>query len=59
MKIDVPIRAITIKDENSGEERTIKTLRSVDEIADELEEDEKDIVRYKVQVKVWEALGRS
>lgn len=57
MKVEIEIHALTIKDENTGEFRTIKTLRSVDEIAGYIEESEKDEITSKLETKVIEALN--
>lgn len=57
MKITVKIRAITVKDENSGEEFTVQTLRSAKDITDFIEETEKDEISYKVRTAVDEALS--
>ncbi len=59
MKVDIPVHTMTIKDENSGEQRTITTLRTVIEIAGMLEEMEKEIIDDKVREKVVEALAQS
>ena len=59
MKVDIPVHAITIKDENSGEQKTITTLRTATEIAEMVEEMEKEIIDDKVREKVAEALAGS
>ena len=59
MKIDIPVHTVTIKDEVSGEHRTITTLRTVTEIADMLDEMEREIIDDKVREKVAEALAQS
>jgi hypothetical protein len=59
MKIDIPVHTVTIKDENSGEQKTITTLRSATEIAEMVEEMEKEIIDDKVTDKVAEALAES
>jgi len=57
VKVEVPVHAITIKDENTGKSRTVKTLRSVDEIADYVLEEEKDILTDKLEKVAIKALG--
>ena len=59
MKVDIPVHAITIKDENSGEHKTITTLRTVAEIAGVVEETEKELIDDKVREMVAEALGQA
>lgn len=58
MKVDVPVRAITIKDENTGESITIKTLRSAKEIGEMIQEIEKEIIADRVEAKVNEELAK-
>ena len=59
MKIDIPIHTVTIKDENSGEQKTITILRTATEIAQMVEEMEKEIIDDKVTEKVVEALAQA
>jgi len=55
MEVKVKLRAITIKDENAGEEYTVKTLRTAQEIAEYVQESEKDAILDKLQEAVCEA----
>ena len=59
MKVDVPVHTLTIKDENSGEQKTITTLRTAPEIAEMVEEMEKEMIDDKVREIVAEALAQS
>ena len=59
MKIDIPVCTVTIKDENSGQQKTITTLRTATEIAEMVEEMEREIIDDKVREKVAEALAGS
>lgn len=45
---DIPDNAITIRDENTGEEITISTVRTVREIADYLKKSEKISITKKI-----------
>ena len=45
---DIPDNAITIRDENTGEEITISTVRTVGEIAGYLKESEKTSITKKI-----------
>jgi hypothetical protein len=51
-EIKVCLKSITIKDENSGEEYTIKTIRNAKDIADYLEETEKDFIRDEIEKEI-------
>ena len=55
MEVKVKLRVITIKDENAGEEYTVKTLRTAQEIAEYVQESEKDAILDKLQEAVCEA----
>jgi hypothetical protein len=55
-EVKVKIHAITIKDENSGEERTIRTVRNLDDVAEYLYETERDAVRSAVEMAVHDTL---
>jgi hypothetical protein len=59
MKVDIPVHAISITDENSGEHKTITTVRTVAEIAGDIEETERELVEDKAREKVEEALAQS
>jgi hypothetical protein len=59
MKMDIPVHTVTIKDENSGEQKTIATLRTATELAEMVEEMEKEIIDDKVKETVAEALAQS
>jgi len=59
MEIYIPVHTVTIRDENSGEQKTITTLRTATEIAEMVEEMEKEIIEDKVREKVAEALVQS
>jgi hypothetical protein len=54
MELKVQINEITIKDENGGQEQTIKTVRTVSEIIGYLEETEREALEdvvYRLQEK--------
>jgi hypothetical protein len=55
MEVKVRLRAITIKDEDSGEEFTVQTLRTAEDIAAYVEETEKDEIVSKLEEAVIEA----
>ena len=55
MKIEITLKAITVKDENSGKEFTVRTLRSAKEIAEYIKETEKDEMVSKLETAVIEA----
>ena len=57
MEVRLPIHAITIKDEQSGEEISVKTLRTVKEIAGYIEETENDELTDRVGEVVSDALN--
>jgi uncharacterized membrane protein YebE (DUF533 family) len=57
MEVKVTLQTITIKDESSGEEHTMKTLRSAKEIAGYVEESEKDEIMDKLTKAVCDAYG--
>lgn len=48
MDLKIQVNTITIKDENVGEEYTIKTVRTVKEIYEDLTELEKEALENKV-----------
>jgi len=58
MKVEIEIHSITIKDENTGEVKTINTLRNVDDIAGYIEESEKDEISYRVERQVIDAINK-
>jgi vacuolar-type H+-ATPase subunit C/Vma6 len=58
MDVKIKIRALTIKDENSGEEFTVTTLRSAEDIASYIEETEQDEIHHIVEAAVDKALGK-
>jgi hypothetical protein len=51
MKVDVPVHAIIAKDEDSGEQQTVTTLRTASEIAEMVEETEKDLIDEAMREK--------
>ena len=59
MKIDIPVHTITMKEEVSGEHTTITILRTVTEIADMLDEIEREIIDDKITEKVAETLAQT
>ena len=57
-KIEIPVHAIKVKDKDSGEEKTIQTVRTVEMIINYLQETERealgdalDRVEYERQAK--------
>jgi len=56
MKIDIPIHSLIIKDKSSGEVFSANTMRSAREIADYIDESEKDILQDVVLDAINEAL---
>ena len=53
--IEIKLHAITLKDENSGEEKTIHTVRDVDELADYLCETETTAIGKRI-IEIEKAL---
>ena len=53
MEVKVELKAITIKDENTGEEFSVMTVRAAKDIAAYIEESEKDEVVRKLEEVVW------
>ena len=47
-KIEIPIQAIIVKDENSGEEKTVQTVRTVAQIIGYIQETETEALNEKV-----------
>ena len=56
-EVKVIVRAITIKDENTGAAYTVRTLRTAEEIAGYVAESEKDEIVSKLEEAVSEALN--
>ena len=54
-KISVELNTITLTDEQ-GHTQKIKTLRSVDELAEYIQETEKEVIIDKLSYKVGEAI---
>lgn len=57
MNIEIPVHLITIKDEKTGEEKTIKTLKTAVEIANYIEETEREDIAMRVEEAVGKALA--
>ena len=55
MDITVTLQTITIRDDESGETFTVRTLRTAKEIAGYVEESEKDEITDTLEEKVIEA----
>ena len=55
MEVKVKLRAITIKDENTGEEYTVLTVRTAEDVARYLEESERDETGDKLREAVSKA----
>ena len=55
-EVTVQIHALTIRDENSGEEHTVWTTRSIQEVAEEVQEREREYVGEAVSSAVYEKL---
>jgi hypothetical protein len=58
LEVKVKLRSITIKDENTGELFTVRTIRSAKEIAGYVEESEKDEVVSKLEQEVWKVINK-
>ena len=58
MEIKVKLQAITIKDEDTGESFTVKTLRSAKDIADYVEESERDEMVSKLEQVVSDEINK-
>ena len=58
LEVKVKLQAITIKDENTGELFTVRTIRSAKEIAGYLEESEKDEIVSKVEHEVSKVINQ-
>lgn len=57
MEVRVKIRALTLKDQETHKEFSIKTVRTLEEIYADLEESEKEAIRCSVENAVSEALA--
>ncbi|MBZ0280282.1 MAG: hypothetical protein K8L97_06050 [Anaerolineae bacterium] len=55
MEIKIKLGVVIVKDEETGAAFQVKTLRSAEEIAHEVEENEKEIIRERVEAVVCEA----
>lgn len=55
MEIKIRLQTVVIKDQNTGEMYKVKTLRSAKEIAEYVEESEKEIIASKIEETVCEA----
>jgi hypothetical protein len=55
MEVKVKLQKITVKDEETGEVFTVKTLRTAKEIADYVAESEKDEIVDRLQEAILEA----
>jgi hypothetical protein len=58
LEVKVKLRSITIKDENTGESFTVKTLHSAEEIAGYIQESEKDEAVTKLEQEVWTEINK-
>ena len=58
MEVKVTIRTITIREDATNEEFTVRTLRSAKDIAGEVEESERDAMVSKLGEAVSEALSK-
>ena len=59
MELKIKIKAITIKDENSGEEITIKAYRKLEDIAAFIEEEEMEYLRHDLKTIINETEQQS
>jgi hypothetical protein len=57
MEIKITVRTIIVTDKSSGEEYTVKTVRSAKEIAAYIDESEKDEAVQALEDAVYEAYG--
>ncbi len=55
MEVKIKLRTLVIKDKETGEEFTVRTLRSAEDIAGYVEESEKDEIVDKLEEAVNEA----
>jgi len=58
MEIKVKLQVITIKDENTGELFTVKTLRSAKDITEYVQEIERDQAVNIVEQEVWKVINK-
>ena len=58
MEVKVKLQVVTIKDENTGESFTVKTLRSAEEIANYVQESEKEEAINKLEEEVWKEINK-
>ena len=58
MEVKIKIRTLAIKDERTGEQFTVRTLRTAEDIAGYIEESEKDEMVSKLGEAVSEALNK-
>ena len=54
MEVKVQLQSITIKDDETGKEFTVRTLRTAKEIAEYVEESEKDEITDRLRDTVLE-----
>ena len=59
MEVKVKLHTLYIKDEETGKEYPVITIRSAKEIADYIEENEREEIQYKLGRLVSEALDNS
>jgi len=57
MEVKVKLQSITIKDENTGDSYTVKTLRSAEDIFEYIRESEKDEIVSRLEREVCEVLN--
>ena len=55
MDIKIRLQMVVIKDQNTGEEYMLKTLRTAKEIAEYVDESEKEVITSKIEETVCEA----
>lgn len=58
MEVTVKLQSITIKDNETDKEYTVRTLRTAKELAEYVEESEKEVIMEKLQDEVASAYDR-
>jgi hypothetical protein len=55
MDLKITLHNIVIQDKDSGDEFTIKSVRTAKELAEEIEQGEKDAAIYKIESVLYDA----
>ena len=54
MEIKIRLHKLQIKDQKTGQAFTVRTLRTAQEIAEFIDESEKEVITYKIEETVCE-----